>query len=357
MCGIGGILRLDGGVPDEASLRRVGGAMSHRGPDEEGVYLHESFGMVHRRLSIIDLDSGRQPIFNEDGSVVTILNGEIYNYRELRARLEAKGHRFSTNSDTEVLVHLYEDAGDLGFLAAVKGMFAFVIYDRNRRTLWLARDRTGKKPLHYYLDAHQFCFASELQALRQVPGLRLSLNPRSVDRFLRYNYVPGPDSIFGEVRKLPAAHVLKVAAGRVELQRYWRMPLPDPDLRRSYEETIEEFQAHLQRAVRARLISDVPIGAFLSGGLDSTAIAALMSDQVGSSVSTFSIGFGGGSFDESEQALEVWWRHSGSRLRTEASSHQEASTRHVDLAHLRTRRALSRTRGAVARIAAGGRRA
>ena len=305
MCGIGGIFRMDGGAPDEAWLRRIGAAMRHRGPDEEGVYLHESFGMVHRRLSIIDLSSGSQPIFNEDRTVVTILNGEIYNYRELRSDLEEKGHRFSTNSDTEVLVHLYEDAGNLDFLDVINGMFAFVIYDRQRRTVWLARDRTGKKPLYYYVDPHQFCFASELGALRQVPDLRLTLSSRSIDRFLRYNYIPSPDSIYAEVSKLPAAHVMKVSVGAVESRRYWRMPTPRPDRNRSYGETVDEFRVHLERAVRRRLVSDVPIGAFLSGGLDSTAVAALMRDQAGRAVSTFSIGFGGGSFDESEQALDV----------------------------------------------------
>ena len=305
MCGIAGIYFLDGRRPEAGLLRRVGDAMRHRGPDDDGVFVHDAFGMVHRRLSIIDLNTGRQPIFNETGSVGTILNGKIYNYLELREDLEARGHVFSTNSDTEVLVHLFEEAGNLDFLDDVNGMFAFVIYDLQSRTLWLARDRTGKKPIYYYYDGRQFAFASELQALTQFPGLHLSVSPKAVDAFLRYNYVPSPLSIYREVRKLPAAHVLKLEGGQISTHRYWRMPVPKPDRRLSDGAFQEAFHEHLARAVGGRMISDVPLGAFLSGGLDSTAIAALMSDRSGSAVSTFSIGFGSRSFDESGQASEV----------------------------------------------------
>jgi asparagine synthase (glutamine-hydrolysing) len=261
--------------------------------------------MVHRRLSIIDLSTGHQPIFNETGTVVTILNGEIYNYQELREFLMAKGHVFNTSSDTEVLVHLYEETRNLDFLSHVNGMFAFALYDLQSRTLWLARDRTGKKPLYYYCDSDRFAFSSELQALRQVPGLRLTLSPRAVDAFLRYNYVPSPHTIYREVRKLPAGHLLKVRGGDVGVQRYWRMPAPDPDLQLSDEAFGEAFREHLARAVSSRMVSDVPLGAFLSGGLDSTAVVALMSGERGRTVSTFSVGFGSSSFDESEHALAV----------------------------------------------------
>ena len=305
MCGIAGIFYRDGRRPTENMLRSVGNAMRHRGPDDDGVFLHEAFGMVHRRLSIIDLNTGQQPIFNETGSVVTILNGEIYNYRELRGDLEAKGHVFSTNSDTEVLVHLYEAERNLDFLSDVDGMFAFVIYDLQSRTLWLARDRTGKKPIYYYDDGQQFAFASELQALRQFPGLQLSICPTAVDAFLRYNYVPSPLSIYREVRKLPAAHILKLDDGRVSTARYWRMPAPRPEGQLSDDAFKEAFLEHLTRAVGARMMSDVPLGAFLSGGLDSTAIVALMSNQSSAAVSTFSVGFGSRSFDESGRASEV----------------------------------------------------
>lgn len=305
MCGIGGIYYLDGRRPEEALLRRIGGAMSHRGPDDEGVFLHESFGMVHRRLSIIDLNTGQQPIFNEARTAVTILNGEIYNYRELRQALEAKGHVFSTSSDTEVLVHLYEDHGNLDFLDRVNGMFAFVIYDLERRTLWLARDRTGKKPIYYYNDGKQFAFASELQALKRLPGLQLSVCPKAVDSFLRYNYVPSPLSIYREVRKLPAAHVLKLDGSGMTTHRYWHMPEPQPDERMSDGDFRDAFHDHLKRAVGSRMIADVPLGAFLSGGLDSTAIVALMSEQSSRPVSTFSVGFGSRSFDESGEAQEI----------------------------------------------------
>jgi asparagine synthase (glutamine-hydrolysing) len=305
MCGIAGICYLDGRRPDEGVLRCVGNALRHRGPDDEGVFVHEGFGMVHRRLSIIDLTTGRQPIFNETGSVVTILNGEVYNYQELRTGLETRGHVFSTNSDTEVLVHLYEEKGNLDFLVDVNGMFAFVIYDLRSRTLWLARDRTGKKPLYYYSDGRQFAFASELQALRQLPGLHLTVCPKAVDAFLRYNYVPSPLSIYREVRKLPPAHVLKLVDGHISSSRYWRMPDPRPDGTISEDAFREAFREHLARAVSSRMVSDVPLGGFLSGGLDSTAIVALMSDRPGQAVSTFCVGFGSRSFDESDQASEV----------------------------------------------------
>jgi asparagine synthase (glutamine-hydrolysing) len=305
MCGIAGICYLDGRRPDEDVLRRVGNAVRHRGPDDEGLFIHEGFGMVHRRLSIIDLATGQQPIFNETGTVVTILNGELYNYQELRARLESRGHAFSTNSDTEVLVHLYEEKGNLDFLVEVNGMFAFVIYDVRSRTLWLARDRTGKKPLYYYSDGRQFAFASELQAFKQLPGLHLTVSPQAVDAFLRYNYVPSPLSIYREVRKLPAAHVLKLEGGHISTSRYWRMPTPRPDGAMSGDAFREAFRDHLARAVSSRMVSDVPLGAFLSGGLDSSAIVALMSDRPGPAVSTFCVGFGSRSFDESAQASEV----------------------------------------------------
>jgi len=305
MCGIAGILYLDGRQPDNAQLRRVGHAIRHRGPDDEGTFIHESFGMVHRRLSIIDLDTGRQPIFNETRNVVTILNGEIYNYRALRRELEAKGHRFSTDSDTEVLVHLYEDHGDLGFLDRLNGMFAFVIYDLDRRVLWLARDRTGKKPVYYYRDARLFAFASELQALKQLPGLEFGLCPQAVDSFLRYNYVPTPLSIYREVRKLPAAHLMRVDADGLETKRYWQMPAPQPDDTISDDDFHDAFRQKFRQAVRSRLVADVPLGAFLSGGLDSTAIVSVMSEDAGRPLSTFSIGFGGGSFDESRESSAV----------------------------------------------------
>jgi asparagine synthase (glutamine-hydrolysing) len=261
--------------------------------------------MVHRRLSIIDLDTGHQPIFNETGSVVTILNGEIYNYRALRRDLEVAGHRFSTDSDTEVLVHLYEQHGDLGFLSQLNGMFAFLIYDLERRILWLARDRTGKKPIYYYHDARQVAFASELQALREIPGLTFSLCPQAVDGFLRYNYVPSPLSIYREVRKMPAAHAMKVEGGRLDINRYWRMPAPHADASRSDDDYRDEFRERFGHAVRSRLVADVPLGAFLSGGLDSTAIVSVMSEQAQGSVSTFSIGFGSKSFDESDESSAV----------------------------------------------------
>ena len=305
MCGIAGMFYLDGRRPDEGVLSRVGDAMRHRGPDDEGIFVHGSFGMVHRRLSIIDLNTGQQPIFNESGTVATILNGEIYNFQKLREELESKGHRFSSYSDTEVLVHLYEETHNLDFLDKVNGMFAFVIYDLEQRILWLARDRAGKKPIYYYQDDRLFAFASELQALTRIPELRLTVSPRAVDTFLRYNYIPSPLSIYREVSKLPAAHTLRLQRGEVNTHRYWRMPSPEPNQRLSDEEFLEAFREHLGRAVAGRMISDVPLGAFLSGGLDSTAIVTLMGDHSCSRVSTFSMGFGSRSYDESDHAADV----------------------------------------------------
>lgn len=327
MCGIGGILYFDGRQPDQEKLRRIGAALRHRGPDDEGIFIHKSFGMVHRRLSIIDLNTGHQPIFNETGSIVTILNGEIYNYRALRRDLEARGHRFSTDSDTEVLVHLYEDHGGLGFVGQLNGMFAFLIYDLERQEVWLARDRTGKKPIYYYSDGRQFAFASELQALTQTAGLRFSLSPKAVDLYLRYNYVPGPLSIYGEVRKLPAAHVMKVVDGKLETSRYWRLPAPTPGKFSSDDAFYGEFRERLAQSVRSRLVADVPLGAFLSGGLDSTAIVSLMTEEVGKPVSTFSIGFSDTSFDESNESSAI-----AAALRTEhhVHVHERMDVRDID---------------------------
>lgn len=305
MCGIAGMVRFDGVRPDENELSRAAQALKHRGPDDSGIFVKDAAALVHTRLSIIDLASGHQPIFSPDGSVVTVLNGEIYNYRELRDELKRQGHQFQTQSDTEVLVHLYQEYGGLDFLHKLNGMFAFALYDLKRRLMWIARDRTGKKPVYYYRDGDKFVFASELQAIRAFSGLNLSVSPKAIDLYLRYNYVPAPLSIYEQVYKLDAAHFIKVENDQIETTRYWRMPAPSPDTSMSREAFQTTFEEKLRDAVRARLVSDVPLGAFLSGGLDSTAIVSMMCETATERVSTFSVGFGSRSFDESSDAGAV----------------------------------------------------
>jgi asparagine synthase (glutamine-hydrolysing) len=273
----------------------------HRGPDSDGELLDGPAGLAARRLSIIDLETGDQPIANEDGSVHVVQNGEIYNYRELRAGLEAAGHRFTTRSDTEVLVHLYEEHGD-GFAERLRGMFAVAVWDGRRQRLVLARDPFGIKPLYYRVGAEGIAFASELRAL---PRGEIDLD--ALEAFLAFNSVPGPYSIFRDVKKLPAGHLLVWEDGQPRLSRYARpAPVPATDLRHEGEDELaEELRARLRDSVRAHLIADVPVGVLLSGGVDSSALAALAAQESSEPVHTFSIGFEERSFDELEDARAV----------------------------------------------------
>jgi asparagine synthase (glutamine-hydrolysing) len=269
----------------------MGAAISHRGPDGEGFLRESGVGLVHRRLAIIDLAGGDQPIGNEDGSVQTVFNGEIYNYRELRADLERRGHRFRTHSDTEVLVHLYEEDGDR-LVERLRGMFAFAIWDRPRRRLLLARDRLGIKPLYVYRDTETLLFASEIKAILAHPGVRRDVDAAALDDYLAYGMVPGPRSIFRGIEKLPPAHTLSVRAGDWDAppRRYWQLRF-DPDPRPSVDEWQEAVRAKVAEAVRLHLIADVPVGAFLSGGLDSSVIVAAAAGVTSGPLQTFSIGF------------------------------------------------------------------
>ena len=294
MCGIFGVFNIDPSRPvDLQALRRMGQVLAHRGPDGGGLHTDGALGIGMRRLSIIDLKTGNQPLANEDGSIWVVFNGELYNYRQLTAELLARGHRFSTTSDTEVLVHLYEEHGE-ACVDRLRGMFAFAIWDHSRRTLFLARDRLGIKPLYYAGTSTGFVFGSELKAVAQSPWTSRGVDQRAVAAYLQYGYVPDPLSIVQGVAKLAPGHTLTVREGRAGVPRpYWDATAffrnPPPPL--GEEEASETLWALLQDAVRSHLVSDVPVGAFLSGGVDSSTVVAIMAAEVGVPVKTFSVGF------------------------------------------------------------------
>jgi asparagine synthase (glutamine-hydrolysing) len=282
----------------------------HRGPDSDGSVIDGPCGLAMRRLSIIDLAGGDQPIANEDGRIQVIQNGEIYNYRELMEDLRGRGHTFATHSDTEVLVHLYEERG-LAFVDELRGMFAIALWDARHNRLVLARDRFGIKPLYYRVADGQLSFASELKALLRQPGFSREIDPAALEAFLSFNSIPAPLTIFAEARKLPPGHTLVAEGGEVEIHRYARpTPVPADQVRGERDEALaEELRGRLRDSVRAHLVSDVPVGVLLSGGIDSAALTALAAAESGYQVSTFSIGFEEQSFDELEQARLVAKRY------------------------------------------------
>jgi asparagine synthase (glutamine-hydrolysing) len=306
MCGICGVA---GGSGDGRELvARMCSALAHRGPDDEGSVHLDGVTLGMRRLSIIDLEGGHQPLHNEDSKVWVVQNGEIYNHLELRERLIAAGHAFATQSDTEVLVHGYEQWGE-GLVEHLNGMFAFALLDRVHGRLLLARDRMGIKPLHYAIDGRRLVFASELKALLCDPALRRGIDPVALDQYLALEFVPSPASIVRGIRKLPPAHTLtwSVADGTHRLRRYWAPDLASgegPVRPMSLDERCEELRGVLRESVRKELISDVPLGVFLSGGIDSSAVTAMMS-ELGSDVKSFSVGFAERSFDEAPYARQV----------------------------------------------------
>ncbi|HYM68492.1 MAG TPA: asparagine synthase (glutamine-hydrolyzing) [bacterium] len=304
MCGISGFTGSALG-PDRADavIRAMCDAIRHRGPDDDGYYVGAGAVLGARRLSIIDVGGGHQPIGNEDGTVWVAFNGEIYNFLELRADAERRGHRFRTRSDTEVLVHLYEDRGP-DLVSLLDGMFAFAIWDGTQRRLVLARDRMGKKPLHYTFAGDGLVFASELKALLRHPLVARTLSAPALARYLAFDYVPAPHTIFQGISKLPPGYVLVYEDGRARLTRYWDLPAPGDD-GVDVPEAAERLAQLLDAATQRRLISDVPLGAFLSGGIDSSAVTALMARHASTPVKTFSIGFEEPSFDESRYAREV----------------------------------------------------
>jgi asparagine synthase (glutamine-hydrolysing) len=304
MCGIAGQASLNGPV-DPIEVRKMTEALTHRGPDDEGFFVDPggAVALGMRRLAIIDLTSGRQPMAGEDGKVVCVFNGEIYNFRELRADLEARGHVFRSSSDTEVIVHLYEDEGP-ACLDRLRGMFAIAVWDGRRGRLLLARDRLGKKPLYYAEIGGRLCFASELSALAAVPGFDRTMDPVALDLYLTLGYVPSPWSIYRSARKLPPAHRLLAERGQVTVERYWSIA-PAAPRRESAEALARELRERLHEAVRLRLESDVPLGCFLSGGIDSSTVVAAMSELSSRPVRTFSVGFSHAAYDELEHARAV----------------------------------------------------
>jgi asparagine synthase (glutamine-hydrolysing) len=269
----------------------MGDSIAHRGPDAEGFWQEPGIGLAHRRLSIIDLAGGDQPIANEDGSVLVVFNGEIYNYHKLRSALIDKGHQFKTQSDTEVLVHLYEEEGER-LVERLRGMFAFALWDRKRRRLLLARDRLGIKPLYIYRDSEKLLFGSELKAILAYPGVNTTLDPAALEDFLAYGMVPGQTSIFRQIQKVPPAHVCFVNAEHLnlDLRRYWKLRF-DPDPRPTPAEWQEAIREKIDETVRLHLIADVPVGAFLSGGIDSSIIVEAAAKASSAPLQTFSIGF------------------------------------------------------------------
>jgi asparagine synthase (glutamine-hydrolysing) len=296
-------------APDDEAVKRMCDAMVHRGPDDHGTSIDGPCALGHRRLSIIDLrPEGAQPMTNEDGSIAVVVNGEIYNFQELRRELEAKGHTFKSRSDSEVIVHLYEEEG-IDFLDRLRGMFALALWDGPRRRLILARDRFGKKPLFYHAGPEGLVFASELGALAESDHFERRPNVDAIDAFLCLQYVPSPWTAFEGVRKLPAGYRLVCEAGHIgEPERYFRLRFDRPVIG-SLAELTERLHAQIEDAVRVRMVSDVPLGAFLSGGLDSSLIVALMAMQSSEPVKTFSVGFTNKDFSELPYAQMVAERY------------------------------------------------
>lgn len=307
MCGICGFTLTEGNNSNtQALIKKMSDALSHRGPDDQGIYIGSEIALGHRRLSIIDLGTGNQPIFNEDRSLAIVFNGEIYNFLELKEWLEKRGHIFSTHSDTEVIVHLYEEKKE-GCLELLNGMFAFAIWDTREKKLFIARDRFGQKPLYYTVINNIIIFASEIKSLRQNPLVSLQIDKQSLCQYLACEYVPSPFSIFEGIHKLNAGHFLIFKNGRSTIKQYWDYFEHGNTLASYSENEIAENLSFLfGQAVKRQMISDVPLGIFLSGGIDSSAIVAFMSRfRDTSAIKTFSIGFEERSFDESNYARQV----------------------------------------------------
>jgi asparagine synthase (glutamine-hydrolysing) len=303
MCGIAGKLDFGGRV-EPSLLAGMCGAMEHRGPDSRGIWCDGPVGLAIQRLAIIDVAGGDQPIFNEDRSVAVVMNGEIYNFRELRESLQARGHTFSSHADTEVLVHLYEEHGD-DLVDHLRGMFAFAIWDARRQRLLLARDRVGKKPLFVARRDGGLSFASEMMALIQDPTVPRVPNPRAIANYLAYQYVPHPMSAFQGVEKLAPGSIMAISPEGVTSRRYWELDYSKPAPTTNRHELEEQLRELIWEATRIRLISEVPLGAFLSGGVDSSAVVAAMADQMSEPVKTFSIGFPHDDFDELQFARVI----------------------------------------------------
>jgi asparagine synthase (glutamine-hydrolysing) len=322
MCGITGIFDTSGSnAISRDLLHRMNETQFHRGPDEGGLHLEPGVGLGHRRLSIIDLSTGQQPLFNEDGSVVVVFNGEIYNFQQLVPELEALGHVFRTHSDTEVIVHAWEAWGE-ACVERFRGMFAFALWDRSQQTLFVVRDRFGVKPLYYaFLDTGEFIFGSELKSLMVHPSLPRDIDPFAVEDYFAYGYVPEPRTIFKRAHKLPPGFTLTLKRGDVRAlpKPYWDMPFT-PVVVQDDAAAADELVERMKESIRLRMIADVPLGAFLSGGVDSSAVVAMMATQSSAPVNTCSIGFDDPAFDEIAYAQQVADRyHTAHHVETVAS--------------------------------------
>jgi asparagine synthase (glutamine-hydrolysing) len=305
MCGIAGIVSTASGEKIEAgAIHRMCQAIVHRGPDDEGIFVKDGTGLGMRRLSIIDLAGGHQPVFNEDRTAWIVFNGEIYNFPELREDLLRRGHHFSSHSDTEVIVHLYEEMGS-ECVSRLRGMFAFALYDERRQSLLIARDRLGKKPLHYARQGDRLLFGSEIKAILAVAPELAEVNPEGLLQYFYFGYIPDPLTAFHKIHKLPPGHLLEWRNGEIEIRQYWDVPRYGTHALMTEEDCLEELERRLQEAVRIRLISDVPLGALLSGGVDSSIVVALMARMSSRPVKTFSIGFRAEQFNEAEYARLV----------------------------------------------------
>ncbi len=304
MCGIAGIVGPEGATIAPERVHAMCQAIVHRGPDDEGIYAHGHVGLGMRRLSIIDVQGGQQPVHNEDRSIWLVFNGEIYNFLELREELERAGHRFYTHSDTETIVHLYEQYG-ADAVSKLRGMFAIALYDARHRRLLLARDRLGKKPLHFALRDGFLYFGSEIKALLAVAPELAEVNRAALLEYFHWGYIPDPLTAFTPIQKLPPAHLLEYEAGRIKIRRYWDVGRYGVAKFASEGECLDELERHLQKAVAMRLISEVPLGGLLSGGVDSSVVVALMARASSRPVQTFSIGFEHQAFDEAPYARAV----------------------------------------------------
>ncbi|MFH1184160.1 MAG: asparagine synthase (glutamine-hydrolyzing) [Chloroflexota bacterium] len=321
MCGICGIAYADQRPGEPELLRAMSDAIRHRGPDSDGSFIDRGIGLAMRRLSIIDVKGGDQPISNEDDSVWIILNGEIYNYPEMRQQLEHRGHKFKTRSDTECILHYYEDEGD-ACVQRLRGMFAFALWDNTRRRLLLARDRLGKKPIHYTVQDGQLYFCSELGGLLKALPARLEIDLEAIDLYLSLQYIPEPRTVYAGVFKLPAGHTLVWEDGQATTRRYWDYSY-QPKISASEADLAAELRSRLREAVRIRLVSEVPLGAHLSGGLDSSIIVALMAEATDAPVKTFSVGFEEEGYSELPYARAVAQRY--------GTEHREFMLRYDDL--------------------------
>ena len=304
MCGIAGVVGKRGDAIDAADVHRMCQTIVHRGPDDEGIYARGPVGLGMRRLSIIDLAGGKQPIHNEDRSVWVVFNGEIYNFPELRGELQGRGHQFYTHSDTEVIVHLYEEMG-ADCVKKLRGMFAIALYDEKKHSLLLARDRLGKKPLHYALHQGKLLFGSEIKTILALHPELAEVDHEGLLQYFYFGYIPDPHTAFQRIRKLPAGHLMEFRDDEIKIRQYWDVPEYGTHPAISEEECLVELERRLEEAVRIRLISDVPLGALLSGGVDSSIIVALMARTSAKPVKTFSIGFRAEQFNESEYARMV----------------------------------------------------